>query len=163
VWVPYSAFVSQLHSIVRLWYLQLFSSWSMQWISSLPSFFPHFPFPSIRLSHYRLDGWSAGTKCAAFHIGTSFLLPAISSARTHHRFSQSFHLTQYIHYPSIYFWPVTASTLYSSNSSDSSSCVVLGVLISRVPCTPSLQVKNLLSRPPSIQPTSSARSSSACR
>ena len=35
-------------SIVWLRYLQLFSSWSMQWISSLPPFFPLHPsFPSL--------------------------------------------------------------------------------------------------------------------
>ena len=117
------------------------------------------PSPSIRLSHHCLDGWSAGTGCVVFHLAISSLLPA----HTHDRFSQSFHFIKYIHLPSIYFRPATASTSNSSNSSDSSHCVVLGVLISRVPCTPSLRVKNFLSRLPSIQPASSAASSSASR
>jgi len=124
---------------------------------------PPFPLssPSIRLSHHCLDGWSAGTGCAAFHLSISSLLPAISSARTHDCFSQSFHLIKFIHLPSIYFRPATASTSNSSNPSDSSSCTVLGVLLSRVPCTPSLRVNNFVSRLPSIQPASSAPSGSA--
>ena len=124
---------------------------------------PPFPLssPSIRLSHHCLDGWSAGTGCAAFHLSISSLLPAISSARTHDRFSQSFHLIKYNHLPSICFRPATASTLNSSNSSDLTSCAVLNLLISRVPCTPSLRVKNFLGLQPSIQPVSSAPSSSA--
>jgi len=120
-----------------------------------------FPSPLIRLSHHGLDGWSAGTGCAAFHLSIHSLLPSISSARTHDRFSQCFHLNKNIHRPAIYFRPATASTLNSSNCSDCPWCAVLRVMISRVPCTPSLRVKNFLSRLPSIPPASSAPSSCA--
>jgi len=112
----------------------------MQCISSLPPF----PCPSIRLFHHCLDGWSAGTRCAAFHLSIGSLHPAISSARTHDRFSQSFLIAKFIHRPAIYFRAATTSDSNSSNSSDSSSCAVLGVLISRVLCTPSLQVNNFI-------------------
>ena len=141
-------------------YIQLFLSWSMQWIWSLPSFFPPLPSPSICLSHHCLDRWSASTACAAFHLSTSSLLPAISSTHTHDRFSQCFHLSKSVHRIYIYFRRATAST---SNSSDSSSCAVLGILIAPVPCTPSYWVKNIFSRLPTIQPASSVPSGSTSR
>jgi len=119
--------------------------------------FPHssppFPSPSISLAHHCFDRWSVGTRCAAFHLSTNSLFAAISSARTHYRFSQSFHLTKFIHRPSTYFPHATASTSNFSNSSDSCSCAVLGVQISGVPCMSSLRVKKVLSRLPSIQST----------
>jgi len=86
---------------VDLRHSQLFLLWSMQWITSLLpfltlSFSLHPGFSSL------LDGWSAGTGCAAFHLSTTSLVPTISSACTLDRFSQSFHLTKFIHRPSIY-------------------------------------------------------------
>ena len=96
------------------------------------------PFPSFFPPHlfdHCLNWWSAGTGCAALHLSTTFLHPAISSSRTHDHFYKSFHLIKFIHLPSIYVRPTTVST---SNSSNSSSGLVLGIPISRVPCTPSL-------------------------
>ena len=101
--------------------------------------------PSICLSHHCLDGWSAGTGCAAFPLSTSSFHPAISSSCTQDYFSQSFHLPKYMNRHSIYFWPATAPTSHSSTSSDCCSCIVLGLSISRVPSTAPMRVKNIFS------------------
>jgi hypothetical protein len=72
-WIRYSPSVSQLHSLEWLRYLQLFSLWSMQWITSLP--------PSPCLSHHCLDGWLAGTGCAHLRSGAVlFLKPTQKSS-----------------------------------------------------------------------------------
>jgi len=93
MWIQYSPSISQLHSIVWLRYLQLCLSWSMQWICSLPSFLPP------RILHHCLDGWFAVTGCGEFHLCTSCVHSAISSARTHNHFSHSFCLSKYFHLP----------------------------------------------------------------
>jgi len=116
---------------------------------------------SIYHPHHCLDRWSASTRWAGFHGSTTFWHPAISSASTHDHFTQFFHSTERIHCPSTKFRPTTASTLNSSNSSISSSCVELEVLKSRAPWMPSLGVKIFLSWLRSIEPASSASSSSA--
>jgi len=115
------------------------------------------------VSNHGLDGWSVGTRCVAFHISTSFLHLTIFSACTHDHLSQPFHLTKYIHCPSIYLRPATASTSNSSNFSYSSTCVVLGIQISQAPYLPSLLVKNLLCGQLFTLPASSAPSGSPSR
>jgi len=101
----------------------------------------HLSSPCNRLSHRCLDVWSAGIGCAAFHLSTSFLVRTISFAHTHNLPSLCFHLAKYIGRPSIYFWSVPAFTSNSSHSSDSSSCVVLGILITQILCRPLLHVR----------------------
>jgi len=70
-WIRYSPSTSQPHSIVLLQSLQLFSLWSMQWISFLPVSLPPY------LSHHCLDRHSAGTKCAELSSG------AMQSSESH--------------------------------------------------------------------------------
>jgi len=101
--------------------------------------------PSISLSHHWLDRWSSNTGCALYLLLCSSWLPGISSPITHHCFSHSCQLIHYIHRPSIYFRRGYASTVNTSNYSDSYSGVLLGVLISRVPCSLTLRVENFLS------------------
>jgi len=126
-----------------------------------PPFLSLFPPPS--LSYHCLDGWCASPGCLQFHSSTSSLNLSKSSARTHNHFSEPFYLNPYNHLPSICFQLATASTSNSFNSSDSSSCMVLGIAIAPVPCTPSLRVKNFISGLPSIQPARSAASTCASR
>jgi len=122
----------------------------------LPSFVP----PPPHHSHHCLDGWSASTGCARFHLSTTSLNPFIISARTPDHFSQSFHLIKYIQLPSIYFWPATVATSNSSKYSNYFSAVVFCIPVSHVTCTPLLRVKIFFSRLRSIQPASSAPSNS---
>jgi hypothetical protein len=128
----YSIFTLNLATSTQLYCFGMFNfslSWPMQCIPFLSSFMRPLAFPTIRPSHHCLGGSSACTGCAVFHLSTCSIRTAISSAHTHDCFSQSFHLTEYIHCPSIYYQPATASTSDSSHSSDSSSYVVLGELI----------------------------------
>jgi len=104
--------------------------------------YPPFSHCRAHLSHHSLAGWSASTWSAAFHLSTSYLHPAISSAHTHDHCCQSFHITKHIHCASEFFWPGTTCTSNSSNSSDSSSGVVLGPWLYRAPSTPLLHVTN---------------------
>jgi len=119
---------------------KLFSLQSILLISSLlPQFLSLF---HSHISHHDLDRWSAGTECVVFHLSTNSWHPAISSACTHYRFSQSVNFIKYIACPSIHFHPATSSTSTGCNSSELSAGVVLEVQICRVPYTPSLQVNN---------------------
>jgi len=133
-----SPFILQIHVIG--WNCNILNSLRYGLCNGSPPFPLSLPLPSpsMCVSHGYLDGWSAGTGCAAFHLFTSSIYPAIISTHTHDSISQSFHLAKFIHNPSIYFRPATAATSNSSNSSNSSCCVVLGLVISQEPCTPLL-------------------------
>ena len=125
---------------------------------------PSLPLPS---SSYRRDGWLASTECEAFHSLIMSRAPFIFVSSAHVRFSQSFHLTRFIHWPFWYFLPITSSTFQSSfwfSSLHSPSCswdsaVAHGSSGGTVEPWPS-RTKNL-SRLPSVHPVRGIPSSSS--
>lgn len=138
-------------------YSELFSLWATKHISCLP------PLPPPSLSHHWFDRWSASTGCAAFHLYTSSLLPAISLP------------VPTIDSASLFTYLNTSINLLYN------SCLLLPLphipdippipplvrcwayRFQTVPCTSFLQVKNFLRRLPTIQPVSSIPSCSAGR